>query len=586
MIPVPIVIHSSVLFEGRAIFIITIGMTSQEIREKFLTFYKDRGHTVVPSSSLVPEDDSSVLFTTAGMQQFKPYYTGARDANADFNSQNTTSVQKCVRTSDIEEVGDDTHLTFFEMLGNFSFGGYFKEEAIKSAHEFITEVMGLEIDYVSVFEGDKDVPRDDESEEIWKSLDANIDVREFGREDNFWGPTGSEGPCGPTTEVYVNDVEVWNIVFNEFYKDADGNYTPLEQKGVDTGMGLERLLVQKNKVNHIYQTDLFKKVLDIAHELTDSDEGARVIADHMRTALFMIADGVTPSNTDRGYILRRLIRRSVMKTTKRTLSQENISDILDTFVDIYGGVYEKLDDPYVVDNVRGVIYEEVVRFENTIEKGMKEFERLSGSDISGADAFVLFSTYGFPLELTLELAQEKGIKVDTDGFKAEEAKHQEESRTASAGMFKGGLADHSEMSVKYHTATHLLLAALREVLGDHVEQKGSNINEKRLRLDFSNPEKLTDEQKSKVEEWVNDKISKEIDVTSSEMSLDEAKAQGALGVFGDKYGETVSVYRIEDVSLEICGGPHVENTGVLGTFRIKKEESVSAGVRRIKAVLE
>jgi len=564
-------------------------MTSQEIRQKFLDYFKVQGHVVVPSSSLVPEDDASVLFTTAGMQQFKPYYVGARDPEKDFGSFSTASVQKCVRTSDIEEVGDDTHLTFFEMLGNFSFGegAYFKKEAITFAHEFITKEMGLGIDYVSIFEGTDGIPRDDESEAIWKSLDPAIEVRAFGREDNFWGPTGEEGPCGPTTEIYVNGVEVWNVVFNEYFQDREKNFTPLERTGVDTGMGLERLLVQENAVGSIYETDLFKGIMDQAGLVADNNVSKRIISDHFRTAVFMISDGVIPSNTGGGYILRRLLRRSVIKSTQREINTATISTLVDFVIDNYSSIY-----PDLLDNrgiIKQVIEEELSKFALTIEKGLKEFEKVSGEHMSGADAFVLFSTYGFPLELTIELAKERGIEINIQEFEKEMEKHQEASRTASAGMFKGGLQDHSEMSVKYHTATHLLLAALRDVLGEHVEQKGSNINKERLRLDFSHPEKLTDKQKKEIEDWVNNAVMRDLGVSWSEMSVDEAKQKGAIGVFDDKYGDRVKVYSISDgeevVSMEICGGPHVEVTGTMGTFKIKKEEAVSQGVRRIKAVL-
>ena len=581
-------------------------MTSEEIREKFLKYFEERGHTRVPSSSLVSEDDASVLFTTAGMQQFKPYYTGVKDPQVDFGSYSTTSAQKCIRTSDIEEVGDDTHLTFFEMLGNFSFGkgAYFKKEAIAFAHEFITKEMGLTIDYVSIFQGEEGVPRDDGSERIWKSLDPEIEVREFGREDNFWGPTGDEGPCGPTTEVYVNGVEIWNIVFNEYYCDIEKNLTPLEQKGVDTGMGLERLLVHSNGVESIYETDLFTNILREASKLTEDTRSQRIIAEHVRSAIFMIADGVIPSNTDRGYILRRLLRRTVTRSDTKKIEKENIKALVGLIIEKYSGVYRNLKDNTVITEesyieessnptarsitmpIISVIETEIEKFERTIEKGLKEFEKMKSNGIDGKEAFILFSTYGFPLELTQELAKENGIKVDVNEFEKEMQKHKEASRTASAGMFKGGLQDHSEKSLKYHTATHLLLAGLRAVLGEHVEQRGSNINEERLRLDFTHPEKMTDEQKDKVEDFVNNAISQNLPVSFSEMSVEEAKEMGALGVFEDKYGDKVKVYKVSDLSMEICGGPHVERTGEMGTFRIKKEESVSAGVRRIKAVLE
>lgn len=560
-------------------------MTSEEIRQKFLEYFERNGHTVRPSSSLVPEDDASVLFTTAGMQQFKPYYVGEKDPISDFGGFNTVSVQKCVRTSDINEVGDDTHLTFFEMLGNFSFGdgAYFKEEAIKYGFEFIREEMGLSIDYVSIFHGENGIPRDEDSARIWKSLDENIEIREFGKADNFWGPTGDEGPCGPTTEIYVNGVEVWNIVFNEYYHDKDKNLSPLRHKGVDTGMGLERLLTQKNGKKSFYDTDLFADLLRDSSLLTPEAVGQRVIADHMRAAVFMIADGVIPTNTDRGYILRRLLRRGVIKMKERRLPHE----IIDTICEKYGSAYPNLISGKA--RIVSVIREEFDKFELTIEKGLKEFEKMKKNGISGKEAFVLFSTYGFPLELTLELAKDEGIEVDVNAFYEEEKKHQEVSRTASRGMFKGGLQSHGEMSIKYHTATHLLLAALRAILGPHIEQRGSNINDERLRLDFSHPDKMTDEEKKEVEDWVNNAIMEDLNVSWSEMGVSEAKEKGAIGVFDDKYGEKVKVYAIgrDDnfVSIEICGGPHVECTGTMGKFKILKEEAVSQGVRRVKAIL-
>jgi len=565
-------------------------MTHKEIREKFLKFFEGKGHTIIPSSSLVPENDPSVLFTTAGMQQFKPYYLKAKNALDDFGSTNTTSVQKCVRTSDIEEVGDETHLTFFEMLGNFSFGGYFKEESIKYAHEFITKEMGLSIDYVTVFEGDDKVPADLESEKIWKEIDPSIEVKKFGKEDNFWGPTGVEGPCGPTTEIYVDDVEIWNVVFNEYYCKQDGSLLPLTQKGVDTGMGLERLAVAVQKKSNVFETDLFTLILNKIKELAPSvdNRSLRIIADHIRTAVFMITDGVVPSNTGHGYILRRLLRRAIFKLygVKHATSETGFIPMA-VFVHVVADLYKDQypDIKKMIQDIEMKITDEESKFRATVEFGMKQFEKLSSSDISGKDAFILFSTYGFPLELTLELALEKNISVDVDGFNKEMQKHQELSREGSEQKFKGGLADTDEQSVKYHTATHLLQQALRDVLGE-VEQKGSNITSERLRFDFSHNQKLTDEEKKKVEDLVNEKIGDALVVSCEEMSVDEARERGALGIFGEKYGEKVKVYSIGNFSKEICGGPHVENTSELGKFKIKKEESVSAGVRRIKAVLE
>ncbi len=537
-------------------------MTSNEVRKKFLDFFEKKGHKIIPSSSLVPEKDPSVLFTTAGMQQFKPYYTAPENALKDFGTKNVVTIQKCIRTGDIEEVGDDTHLTFFEMLGNFSFGGYWKKEAIEYAHEFVTKELGLTINYVSIFKDDESgIPADTESLQIWKGIDSSIEVREHRKEDNFWGPTGEEGPCGPTTEIYINGVEIWNIVFNEFYKTRDGKYEPLVTKGIDTGMGLERLMVQVQNKNNVYETDLFN------NEQAKED---RIIADHVKAALFMSSDGAMPSNTGRGYVLRRLIRRAV-RFSKNPLAQE-----LEKIKNIYKDVY-KLDD-------KGEIKKEESKFRETLEKGLKEFNK-------GTEPFTLFTTYGFPVELTEELAKERGTVIDREEFDKKMAEHQNLSQTSSAGMFKGGLANHEEKTVKLHTAHHLLLAGLQIVVDKNIKQRGSNVTEERLRMDFSFDRKLTDEEKKQVEDWVNDKIQQDLKVIRREMPLVEAEKIGAEMEFGAKYPDIVSVYFIEDkegnhISKEFCGGPHVESTGILGHFKIQKEEAVSAGIRRIKAVLE
>ncbi len=544
-------------------------MQSNEIRQKFIKFFKakERGeHKHLPSSSLVPEGDISVLFTTAGMQQFKPYYTAPENAVRDFGSKNVVTIQKCVRTGDIDEVGDDTHLTFFEMLGNFSFGGYGKKEAIEYAHEFITKELGLTIDYVSVFEGDSEIPADEESREIWKSIDQNLNIRNHNRADNFWGPTGLEGPCGPTTEIYVNGVEIWNIVFNQYFKHADGRYEALPVLGIDTGMGLERLLVQVQKKENVYETDLFSAP-KLSNPVTKSE---RIVADHVKASLFMISDGVTPANTGAGYVLRRLIRRAVR------FSEKPLSEEIEKIKNIYKNVYD-LDD-------KGEIGKEESKFRETLEKGMKEFEK-------GTDPFILATTYGFPIELTEELAKEKGRTIDLEDYKKKISEHQKLSQTASAGMFKGGLANHEPKTIALHTAHHLLLAALQQVLGKEVKQKGSNITEERLRMDFSFDRKMTDEEKKKVEDIVNENIKRGLSVVCRQMPLAEAERLGAEMEFGAKYPDTVSVYFIEDengnqISKEFCGGPHVSNTGELGHFKILKEEASSQGVRRMKAILE
>ena len=561
-------------------------MSSIEIRSKFLEFFGNNGHTIVPSSSLIPKDDDSVLFTTAGMQQFKDYYTDKKDAQSDFHSKNTVSIQKCIRTSDIDEVGDSSHLTFFEMFGNFSFGGYYKENAIKYAYEFITREMALDISYITVFKGLENSPikKDEESIKVWKSLGIK-DIREEGMEDVFWGPTGSSGPCGPTTEIYCKDnkgkdLEIWNIVFNEFYcygsreqlleSPQTVRLESLSFKGIDTGMGLERLVMIIQKVDNIYDTDIFKPAMNKIKENSDKWDikGARIIADHIRASTSLIEDGVIPSNTDRGYILRRLLRRAIRYAKTINL---------------------KIDLIELVDNdkveIKEEIRKEIERFEKTLETGLREFEK-------GRDAFVLYSSYGFPLELAMELAKEKGISIDVDKFNEEMKKHQELSRSGALQKFKGGLADADDpIIIKYHTATHLLHQALCDVLGDGITQKGSNITKERLRFDFSFDRKMTDEEKVKVEDIVNNKIRENLYVKNIVMSRDEAEKIGAKHFFGDKYGDEISIYYIGDTlenaySKEFCGGPHVGNTGEIGKFKIQKEEAVAGGIRRIKAVLQ
>lgn len=546
-------------------------MQSNEIRERFLRFFEQRGHKIIPSSSLVPENDPSVLFTTAGMQQFKPYYTAPEHALRDFGTKNVVSVQKCVRTGDIEEVGDTTHCTFIEMLGNFSFGGYGRREAIVYAYDFITKELGLEISYVTFYKGEGVVPKDDESRGIWEELGVK-EIRPDGS-DVFWGPTGEEGPCGPTTEIYCKngageDVETWNIVFNEYF--CDGSREKLDRGeatlkklpilGIDTGMGLERLLATVQNKESVYGIDLFN------NEKTREE---RIVADHARTSLFLVSDGVVPSNSGRGYVLRRLIRRAVR------FSQGSLKEKIEKFKEVYKGAYH-LDD-------RGEIEKEENKFRETLGRGLKEFEK-------GEDPFVLATTYGFPIELTLELAKEKGITIDLEDFNKKMAEHQKLSQTASAGMFKGGLANHDEKTIKLHTAHHLLLAGLQAVVSPEIKQRGSNITPERLRIDFSFERKLTEEEKKKVEDWVNDNINQGLNVVRKEMPLSEAEKLGAEMEFGAKYPETVSVYFIEDprgnpISKEFCGGPHVSNTKELGQFKILKEEAVAQGVRRIKAVL-
>jgi len=577
-------------------------MKSDEVREAFLKFFESKGHKILPSSSLVPENDPSVLFTTAGMQQFKQYYGAPENAIKDFGSVNITTSQKCVRTGDIDEVGDATHLTFFEMLGNFSFGGYGRREAIEYAHEFITEVLKLTISYVTFYKGEGVVPKDEDSRAVWESLGV-ADIREDGA-DVFWGPTGLGGPCGPTTEIYCknangDDVEVWNIVFNEYTCDGsrealdkgEAKLTKAETLGIDTGMGFERLLATVQNVESVYDTDIFADAIQYLREQSSMSKSAelgfipnkkflRIIADHIRTAIFMISDGVVPDNKDKGYILRRLIRRAMVRAKQ---SHIDIGQLLVLRVGIYKKIYSDIY-PQIGENiVHEILQEELLKFQKTLESGIKEFEK-------GADAFTLATTYGFPIELTEELAQEKGIKIDRVDFDKKMAEHQSLSRTSSAGMFKGGLANHNEQTIKLHTAHHLLLSALKHVLGKDVKQKGSNITEDRLRMDFAFDRKMTDEEKKRVEDIVNGNIAKGLAVVKCEMPREEAEKIGAEMEFGAKYPDMVSVYMIEDenknaISKEFCGGPHIANTSELGTFKIQKEEASSQGVRRIKAVL-
>ena len=545
-------------------------MQSEEIRRRFLTFFEKQGHKIIPSASLVPENDPSVLFTTAGMQQFKPYYLGAKDPITDFGSLNVASAQKSVRTSDIDEVGDERHLTFFEMLGNFSFGGYWKKEAIKYAHEFITKEMDLKIDYVTVFEGETGILIDTESETIWKATDPSIEVKKFGRSDNFWGPTGEEGPCGPTTEIYVDGIEIWNIVFNEYYQNKDKTLEPLEIKGVDTGMGLERLAMVLQKVPTVFDTDLFSGLIRMLPRNME-ERKKRIIADHLRAVSFIICDGVRPGNKGANYILRRLLRRVLAQ-----FDMKHIKLALGLVVAKYEGICRELNQNLIWE----VVNEEWSQFTVTLNLGMKELDKLQSLDPE--TAFQLYSSYG----LSLDAMKDKFPELDIKKFEEEFSKHQEISKAGIEQKFKGGLAGHSEMEVKYHTTTHLLHQALREVLGEEVFQKGSNITPERLRFDFSFTRQMMEEEKRKVEELVNKKIKESLPVFYEDLPLEEAKKKGAIGLFEEKYGDKVRVYKIGDFSLELCGGPHVENTGILGIFEIVKEEAVSLGVRRIKAILK
>ncbi|MFA5062075.1 MAG: alanine--tRNA ligase [Patescibacteria group bacterium] len=602
-------------------------LNSVHLRQIYLEFFASKGHKIIPSASLIPENDPTVLFTTAGMHPLVPYLLGEKHPEG----KRLTSVQKCVRTQDIDEVGDNRHDTFFEMLGNWSLGDYFKKEAIEWSWEFLTSAKWLGLDAkklaVSVFEGDQTAAKDEESAEIWKSLGMpEHKIAFLPKADNWWGPAGQTGPCGPDTEMFYwkgeseyppknsnpktdkdNWLEIWNDVFMQYNKTADGKYKSLKQKNVDTGMGLERTLVALNNYADVFQIDTFWPIIQKIEELSGMEyandrattKSMRIIADHLRTATMIMGDDkkIAPSNVDQGYIVRRMIRRAVRHGRMIGIKENFCSRISEEIIKIFAQVY-----PEVVRNKEFIVTEmakEESKFSNTIEQGLKEFDKLVSSlqsifekggkmvnQISGKQAFKLYDTYGFPLEMTLELANENGLSVDVNEFDEAFKKHQALSRTGAEQKFKGGLADTGEMSVKYHTTTHLLHAALRKILGMHVEQRGSNITAERLRFDFSHPEKMTEEQKKEVEDLVNDVIRQDLPVSFQETTVAEAKKQGAMGLFEDKYGSKVKMYSIGDFSKEICGGPHVEHTAVLGKFKIIKEEAVSAGVRRIKAILE
>ncbi|MFW5741868.1 MAG: alanine--tRNA ligase [Spirochaetota bacterium] len=594
-------------------------MTANELRSKYIEFFRTKNHAEISGASLIPQNDPTVLFTTAGMHPLVPYILGQKHPAGS----RLVDVQRCVRTADIDEVGDFSHLTFFEMLGNWSLGDYFKDESIRMSWEFLTspEWLGIPPEKLAVtcFAGDEQVPRDDESAEIWKSLGVPEDrVFFLGREENWWGPAGETGPCGPDTEIYVDTgiegtaqsrpgvsdgkwMEIWNNVFMQYNKQTDGSFVKLDRKCVDTGMGVERTSTILQGKETVYDTEMFTPVIEAIEKVTGaaygcdeaSDASIRIIADHAKTATHIIGDeqGVLPSNVGAGYILRRLIRRAVRHGRKLGLTEPFLASIGEVIVDMYASIY-----PTLASKRREVLDEltrEEQKFLETLRKGEHEFEKLlpnlqknPARVIPGRVAFRLYDTYGFPVEITEELAREHEMSVDREGFEEAFRKHQERSKADSAGTFRGGLADHTEMTTRLHTATHLLHKALREVLGDHVAQKGSNITAERLRFDFSHPEKMSAEEIKRVEEIVNRQIERDLPVDFTEMTLEEARDSGAVALFGDKYDEVVKVYRIGDFSREVCGGPHVEHTGELGRFRIVKEQSSSQGVRRIKAVLE
>lgn len=589
---------------------------SSELRSMFLKFFKDHGHAVISSASVIPENDPTVLFTTAGMHPLVPYLMGAKHPAGN----RLTDVQKCVRTGDIDDVGDFSHLTFFEMLGNWSLGDYFKEQMIPWSWEFLTspEYLGLPKDRLafSVFAGDADCPRDEESAQLWRNCGVADDHIFFlPKENNWWGPAGITGPCGPDTEMFIitdkepcgpdcspacscgRYLEIWNDVFMQYNKKADGTFEPLQQKNVDTGMGLERTICVLNGKKSVYETDLFAGILQKISELSGKQYGSdeettrafRIIADHMRTATFIMGDdrGVSPSNVDQGYVLRRLIRRAVRYGMGIGMPEGFTGEVAKVIIEQYKDVYPELkrNEAFVLEQLSL----EESRFARTLKQGNREFEKLvekvQDGQIDGVNAFHLYDTYGFPVEMTQELARERGLTVDMDGFHECFRKHQATSQAGAEQRFKGGLADHSEQSARLHTATHLMHAALRKVLGPEVAQKGSNITAERLRFDFSFGRKMTKEELAEVERLVNEAIESHTPITCEEMTVAQAKEQGAIGLFESKYGEQVKVYTMGPYSKEICGGPHAQNTGDLVSFKIKKEESSSAGVRRIKAVI-
>ena len=592
-------------------------LTGKELRQLYLDFFRSKGHAVISSASLIPENDPTVLFTTAGMHPLVPYLMGEKHPEGT----RLTDVQKCVRTGDIDEVGDASHCTFFEMLGNWSLGDYFKKESIAYSWEFLTDEKWLGIPkdklYFTCFEGDKDAPRDTVAHDRWVEMGVDPShIVYLPKKHNWWGPAGQTGPCGPDTEIFYDTgrpacgpdckagcdcgkyLEIWNNVFMEYNKVRDGVFEPLEQKNVDTGMGLDRTVATLQGVESVFDTDAFSGVIALIAELShkgykddpETTRAFRIIADHTRCAVFILGDqrGVTPSNVDQGYILRRLIRRSIRFASQLNMPRYALCTIAEKIIDQYGEVYPELSDNR--EKILTELRKEENRFADTLKKGLKEFNKLianlDGSVIDGVSAFHLYDTYGFPIELTVELAKEKGVSVDEAGFAAAFEEHQKKSQAGAEQRFKGGLADNSEATAALHSATHLLQAALRKVLNDDtVSQKGSNITAERLRFDFSFGRKVTPEELKEVERLVNEAIQAKVPITCEEMTVEEAKAQGAIGLFESKYGEKVKVYTMGKYSKEICGGPHARNTGDLGRFEIKKEEASSSGVRRIKAVL-
>ena len=588
-------------------------MTANELRTMYVNFFKERGHKEIASASLLPENDPTVLFTTAGMHPLVPYLLGEKHPSG----KRLTDVQKCVRTEDIDEVGDDTHCTFFEMLGNWSLGDYFKQESISMSFEFLTKHLNIPVERlaVTVFEGDEVVSADEEAVEIWKSHGLKDEqIFRYEREDNWWGPAGQTGPCGPDTEIFYDIgkpkcglkcgpschcgkyVEIWNNVFMQFNKEADGSFTELTQKNVDTGMGLERVLTIFNGKTNVYDTELFIPVMEKLKEILNEEEKVlterdrRIICEHTRTITFILGDPmkISPSNTEQGYILRRLIRRIIRLFKKADINTNYLCELSDVIIQQYKGTYQELGDnrEFILEQLQ----KEYVLFSKTLDDGLKKANRYldnipESGILSGELAFKLYDTYGFPIEFTSELAQERGYQVDMDGFHKKFEGRQNKSKQGAAGKFAGGLADNNEQTARLHTATHLLNGALRRVLGEEVAQRGSNITSERLRFDFSFGRKVTKEELAQVEAIVNEAIQKNIDVILEEMTPEKAYEEGGVGVFSGKYGEIVKVYTVPGYSKEICGGPHAKNIGELVMFKILKEEASSAGVRRIKGVI-
>ena len=589
-------------------------LTSKELRNFYLDFFKKHNHKIIPSASIVPENDPTVLFTTAGMHPLVPYLLGENHPEG----KRLCDVQKCIRTSDIDEVGDSSHLTFFEMLGNWSLGDYFKKDAIEMSYEFLTSPEYLNIPkeklYFTCFAGDDNTPKDEESYNIWRSLGVSEDhLFYLPKENNFWILGSGIGPCGPDTEMFYDTgkekccedcnpacdcgkyLEIWNDVFMEYYRDEKGNLTNLKQQNVDTGMGLERTLTVLNGYDSVYDIDIFENLKKKLEELSnksyeDNKQSFRIIMDHVRTATFILGDnhGIVPSNIGAGYVLRRLIRRAIRHLRKLDLYEDSLLKLSEIVINEYKEVYEELEinKKFIMDELE----KEGIKFGKTLKDGERLFykviKHLEGDIISGEDAFKLFDTFGFPLEMTEELAKENNLKVDVKGFEEKFREHQEKSRTIDAGSFKGGLADGSYESTKYHTLAHIMLASLQKMFGNDIIQKGCNITSERIRFDFNLDHKMTEEEKETLTKMVNTVINEGIPVNLEEMSYEDAKKSGAHGTFENKYGSIVKVYSIGDYSKEICGGPHVKNTNELGKFKIVKEESSSAGVRRIKGILE